>query len=166
MKDMIIREPQEDELHLVSVQIAESYKRAYRDIMDPDYLSSLADDHWVPILQESIQRGDGILIAEQSGEIVGSAVYGKKEDKPELADLRAIYLLPGLLGKGLGHLLFTAAENAMRRRGFEGCTLEVLTANKRAVDFYNSHGYEVTDTFTVEENNRALPCHRMKKEFT
>lgn len=165
MKDMIIREPQEDEIHLISAQIAKSYKHAYREVMDPDYLDSLTDDHWIPILEESIQRGDRLLLAEQSGEIVGSAVYGSRDEEPRRADLRAIYLLPGFIGKGLGHLLFTAAENAMRRQEYTGCSLEVLTANKRAVDFYLGHGYEVADSYTLEENNRTLQCNRMKKDF-
>ena len=165
MKDIIIREPREDELQLVSTQIAKSYRHTYRDSMDPAYLDSLTDDHWVPILEKSIQRGDGLLIAEQSGKIVGSAVYGAMEGEPGRADLRAIYLQPGFLGKGLGHLLFTASENAMRRRGFAGCALDVLTANKRAVDFYIRHGYTVTDTFEVDENGTTLQCHTMKKDF-
>jgi len=75
------------ELEKASVQIAESYKSAYRNMRSNVYLDSLDEYHWVSILQEALSRGDTCLIADAGGQMVGSVVYGKSGSEPDAADL-------------------------------------------------------------------------------
>ena len=65
--------PTLDEMEMVSEQIMNSYTSAYEGIMDKEYLSSLEANHWIPILHESVHKGDTCLVVEYGGKIIGSA---------------------------------------------------------------------------------------------
>ncbi len=95
------------DLKKVSEQIMLSYVSAYEGLMNPEFLSTLKADHWVPILQESIQNGDTCLIAEYDGNIIGSTVFGTAVvDGKTYAQWHAFYLLPQYIGIGVGHLFY------------------------------------------------------------
>lgn len=141
-----------------------SYISAYKGLMDNKYLSTLEANHWVPILQESGLKGDICLIAESDGKIVGSTVFSVVHDgENTYTEWHAFYLLPQYIGLGIGHSFFQKIEAEMIVRGCECCILEVLAANKRAIQFYLSHGFIRTETFEVEENGMTLTCDKMKK---
>lgn len=163
MDQYTIRAATTDDIAAVSAQIAESYKAAYRELMDSAYLDSLTVGHWVPILREGLTRGDTCLLLETDGQVAGSAVYGPSETAPDRADWHTIYLSPRFIGRGFGHKLYAHMEETMRGQGFRSVVLEVLTGNHRAIDFYQARGYAVTETFVVEENGMTLECHTMKK---
>lgn len=166
MNQIDFRNPTPDEFPLVSKQLAESYRNAYRGMMRQDYLNSLEDTHWVPILQEGASQGDICLIAEENGHILGTVVYGPSPKDASTADWHAIYIAPDRIGQGLGRQLYAAMEEEnMRNQGFTSCMLEVLTDNHRAIRFYQNHGFVTTDTFTVKENGMTLRCHSMTKRF-
>ncbi len=165
MDNIIFRTPTKNELNRVSAQIAESYKSAYRNMMSDSYLDSLTEEHWVPILQEEISKGDTCFIAEIDGQIVGSVVFGKSENEPDGADWYAIYLSPSYIGIGVGNQLYIEMEKIMRAHNYKSSTLEVLTENHRAIKFYLNHGYSVINTFIVQENGMELECHTMKKQL-
>lgn len=158
------RAPSPSEFMAVSAQLAESYRAAYAGMMKEHYLSSLRNDHWVEILRQGADRGDVCLVAECGAELTGTAVFGPG-DQPGCAVLHAIYLLPRYIGRGLGHVLYEYTQNAMVRCGYVNCQLEVLTENGRAIQFYISHGFEKTASFTVFENGRNLHCDAMSKHL-
>lgn len=147
----------------VSAQIAKSYKATYQDTMDRAYLDSLNSDHWISILHDGYIRGDTCIILEINDQIMGSVVYGRSSIEPNGADWHAIYLSERCIGKGLGHQLYCKMEETMRTQKYRSSMLEVLTNNHRAIQFYLSHGYSVTNTFIVEENGMVLECYSMKK---
>lgn len=150
----------------VSEQIMLSYVSAYEGLMDHEYLSTLKADHWVPILQESIQNGDTCLIAECNGIIIGSTVFGTVMvgDKT-YAQWHAFYLLPQYTGIGIGHSFYQKIEEEMVRQKCKHCILEVLSSNKRAIKFYINHGFTKSETFDVEENDMILLCDKMAKDI-
>ena len=154
------------DLKKVSEQIMLSYVSAYEGLMNPEFLSTLKADHWVPILQESIQNGDTCLIAEYDGNIIGSTVFGTAVvDGKTYAQWHAFYLLPQYIGIGVGHLFYQKIEEEMVRQNCIRCTLEVLSSNYRVIKFYISHGYKKSETFEVEENDMILLCDKMTKDF-
>lgn len=158
------RVPSSDELEKVSEQIVISYVAAYEGLMDHEYLSTLKPDHWVSILQESIQKGNTCLIAECDGVIIGSTVFGVVCNGQETyAQWHAFYLLPHFIGNGVGHAFYQEIEKEMIRKGCEYCELEVLSSNKRAIQFYLSHGFTKTQVLKVEEFGMTLSCDIMKK---
>lgn len=124
MKTVIYRQLRESELAEASRQLTASYRAAYRGLMDEAYLTSLQEDHWVEILQASMERGDICLVAEDGEAIVGAAVCGRSEERGDqaCAELYAIYLLPEYTGHGVGHGLYCEIEARMRAQGFR-CSL-------------------------------------------
>jgi len=164
--DIKYRVPTSDEMEKVSEQIMISYTSAYKGLMDKEYLSSLEANHWIPILQESVHKGDTCLIAECGEKIVGSTVFSIiKGEKDTYAEWHAFYLLPQYIGIGVGHSFYQRIEKDMIKQGCEFCILEVLSPNTRAIQFYLSHGFTKIETFTVQEYGMTLLCDKMKKSF-
>lgn len=150
------------ELDAAARVLGRSYRAAYRGLMDDSYLDGLAQDHWAPILYAGYARGDTCVLALEAGELVGAAVFGAGE-APGEADFHAIYLLPGAVGRGVGHGLYAAVEREMDAQGFKRCTLEALCGNSGAVRFYAAHGFKPAGEFTVEEHGMRLACVKMRK---
>lgn len=160
------RIPKFSELDKVSEQIHNSYTFTYKGLMEEEYLSSLHTNHWVPILQECMDKGDCCLVAEIDDKIVGSTVFGIiSEEKTIFAEWHAFYLLPQYIGHGIGHSFYQRIENEMRAQGSEFCILEVLSSNMRAIRFYQSHGFVKTESLVVEENGMTLSCEKMKADL-
>ncbi len=167
MDNIIYRKSTIHDIEKISHQVAVSYKSAYKGLMDGRYLSSLSNDHWVPILLEAISAESICLVAQNSNGIIGSAVFGRAITDPDTgnAELFSIYLLPEYIGCGIGQKLYLEAEKIMAEQSFKMCFLEVLSENTRAIKFYLSHGFKEIKTFTVTENGMTLNCKAMKKEL-
>ncbi len=164
--DIKYRVPESDEIKKVSEQIMISYSAAYKGLMDKEYLASLKADHWIPILQESMLKGDTCLIAEYGEKIIGSTVFSvMHEEKDNYAEWHAFYLLPQYIGLGIGHAFIERIEKDMLKQGCKFCILEVLSSNTRAIQFYLSHGFTKTESFIIQENGMILSCDKMMKSF-
>ena len=151
----------------MSRQVAESYRAAYRGLMREDYLASLTDGHWVPVLTESLAAGSTCILAEDGAEVVGSIVFGPSaaDPRPGVYEIFALYLLPGYIAQGLGHRLYHEAERRMIGQGAVGCVAEALCGNNRSIRFCLAHGFAETGTFSVEENGMTLQCLTLRKEW-
>lgn len=165
--DINYRIPTQNDIIKMSAQLSISYVSAYNGLMNQEYLSSITADHWVPVLELSMQNEDNCLIAEIDDNIIGSSVFHiiREADKT-YAEWQAFYLLPQYVAHGIGHSFYQEIENEMMKNGCHFCILEVLSTNKRAIKFYLSHGYVKTCTFTVEENGMTLSCDKMIKTFS
>lgn len=161
------REAEAGDLPAVSRQVAESYRTAYRGLMEEDYLASLADDHWVPVLTESLAAGSTCILAEDGAEVVGSIVFGPSaaDPGPGIYEIFALYLLPGYMGLGVGHRLYLEAQRRMTGQGAVACVAEALCGNTRSIRFCLAHGFAETGTFSVEENGMTLQCKSLRKEW-
>jgi len=60
--------------------------------MDEAYLTSLQEDHWVEILQASMERGDICLVAVDGDTIVGAAVCGRSDSMKHMGLRRSVPL--------------------------------------------------------------------------
>lgn len=155
-----------DDIEKMSAQLADSYIHAYKGLMSKEYLSSITANHWIPVLEESMQKGDSCLIAEINGEIIGSSVFSvTQEAEKTYAEWHAFYLSPSYISHGIGHSFYQVIESEMKRNGCRFCILEVLSSNERAIKFYLTRGYVKTSTFVVEENGMTLSCDTMIKWF-
>ncbi len=164
--DIYFRIAAQNDIQKMSKQLTISYVSAYKGLMSEEYLSSLHFDYWVPILEASMQNGDNCFVVEKNNRIVGSSVYGIAHENEKIyAEWHAFYLLPQYISQGIGHSFYQKIEVEMRRMGCVCCILEVLSTNKRAINFYLSHGFVKVSTFTVEENGMILSCDRMIKTF-
>ena len=95
------------------------------------------------------ERGARVVIAEQAHTPVGFYVLGFERldrpfgpwQRPALARLNAISVLPGLHGRGIGSLLLQHAESVAREDGAISLTLMTAETNTRARRLFNAAGY-------------------------
>ena len=87
-----------------------------------------------------------VLVAHQNEHIVG---YLKLRPAPMAASSRHVQEINGFAvapdhqGRGIGHLLLTAARQEAIRREARRITLRVLGTNTRAQTVYLAHGYHI-----------------------
>ena len=89
---------------------------------------------------------EGMLVAEEGGEIVGYVALGRPtrlESNRHVADIRGLAVAPAHQGRGLGRALVQAALAAARERGARRVTLRVLAPNTAARALYESCGFVV-----------------------
>ena len=136
-----VRMAQITDIPQISLVHAESWKSAYRGIVDDDYLNSLKTDHWVEFLTNGLS-GDVVysMVMLENHSIIGASILSKSEKQGEV-HMKSLYLLPDKIGKGYGHKFYSEIENDMRSKGCTKCVLDVLTNNKRAIRFYKAHGF-------------------------
>ena len=114
-------------------------------------IAALDDATWsfdvTPSPRSSVPSSiDGMLVAEEGGEIVGYVAVGRAtrlESNQHVADIRGLAVAPDHQGRGLGRALVQAALDAARERGARKVTLRVLAPNTAARALYESCGFVV-----------------------
>ena len=114
-------------------------------------IAALDDATWsfdvTPSPRSSVPSSiDGMLVAEDGGEIVGYVAVGRAtrlESNRHVADIRGLAVAPDHQGRGLGRALVQAALDAARERGARKVTLRVLGPNTAARALYESCGFVV-----------------------
>ncbi|MEM7427658.1 MAG: GNAT family N-acetyltransferase [Pseudomonadota bacterium] len=96
-----------------------------------------------------------ILIAELAGRIAGIAAT--EEGDNYISDLWVSPLYEGL---GVGTTLITALERRVSDRGFDTVEIEVMTANRRALDLYLNLGYVITWQDERMDTVLQAPLHK------
>lgn len=166
-KGPLVRKAATADIGDISRVLAASWKTAYRGIVDDGYLDALTEDYWVPFLSAGLKDGSVFsLVMEQDGKLVGASILSRSK-RERTAQLISFYLLPHLIGKGLGHQFYREIEAYLRDSGFRRVELDVLIDNKRAIRFYERHGFEHTrKVVTTALGPRDYHCLIMEKELT
>jgi ribosomal protein S18 acetylase RimI-like enzyme len=89
-----------------------------------------------------------ILVAEQAGRIVASAMLGEDGHR---GWVYYVAVDPALQGSGLGRRIMDAAEAWLVARGVWKVQLLVREDNRRVVDFYERLGYHDTRTVCMQK---------------
>lgn len=151
----------------VSKLLKESWQFAYAGLVDDEYLASIGDDHWVSFLQTGLSEGNiDCILVQKDGCVIGACVVRQSliQQLPEDGEMVCLYLLPGYIGTGAGHILYIAAETLLIQKGCSRCILDVLEGNHRAIQFYKAHGFEQTETKTdITLGSQKLVCLMMRK---
>ena len=144
MADLVLRPRRPDDdafIYRLSEVVFAAYSRSPTAALDT-------------MLREPAAR---VTVAEQAGAAVGFTVVGIERrdrpfgpwERPALARLNAISVLPGLAGRGLGARLLEHAEiMAEDEEGAVSMTLMTAETNTRARRLFKSAGY--SRLFTVE----------------
>jgi GNAT superfamily N-acetyltransferase len=146
---MGIRRAHPADARAVAVVHVRSWQAAYRDLMPQDFLDRLDPDQrserWRRSLAESAWPRCGVLLAEESGHVVGFArlcpCRDDDLDSEAVGEVAAIYLLPEAWGRGHGRQLMTAALATLGAAGYREAALWVFDANQRARGFYHDGGW-------------------------
>jgi ribosomal protein S18 acetylase RimI-like enzyme len=129
----------------------ESWQSTYQGLVPQPILDGLSIDRrtafWSGLL---VEPGESrTWVGELDGRVVGFVGTGRSTDPDLAADTAAvesIYLLPRVLGLGLGRLLLRTATSDLVERGFAKASLWVFTANDRARRFYEAAGWRPDGT--------------------
>jgi len=146
----------DDALAAATVRVI-SWQSAYRGVVPDAYLDAMSPqknlDHWRNVAAGG-EPGTELLVAEESGRIVGFAVYGTARP-PTFGyggELHAIYWLPEAMGKGYGTLMMQHIIAGLRRLGHDDMIVWVMEANTRGRKFYE-HFAGMTE---VENSRRSF----------
>lgn len=80
---------------------------------------------------------------------------------PDVGELFAIYLQPGVVERGIGKALMAKAEQFLRDEPYKEATLWVLATNDRARRFYESLGWQ-PDGATQDEPGFGYSLHELR----
>jgi len=86
--------------------------------------------------------GGEFWVIEQQGQLVGTGAYYPVERGEKAVEIRKMYLVPTVRGKGLGRYLLQELEKAIAQRGFQEIWIETASVLQEAVKLYESSGYQ------------------------
>lgn len=142
-----LREAVPGDAALISHLFAESWKEAYRGIIEQHYLDRLPDEYWVPSVRAWLESGRlSALISYEDDQPVGSVVYGRGRDEEweDWGEIVSLYILPVWFRKGHGTALLQAAMEEMRKEHYRRFYLWAIDGNKAADAFYRRRGFHRT----------------------
>jgi len=166
---MEIRYAKRGELREAAALVIDSWRWAYKDIIDAEYLASFSLDKRHERFVKGYDEGRrSLLLFGEAGELLGFCGFGKSltPGYPDDGEISAIYLREDAVGKGCGHALLVRAEEELRAQGYRNLVLDVLSENKRAIAFYLAHGYVKVADRKHSWGDREYPLDIMRKVET
>jgi len=138
-----IRNMTQEDAAEVSKLYVGSWQRTYGSLLEKKVLEEQIAERFSAEIQAEEARDPDIitLVAVEDGKIVGASLAAM--DERNQAWLDRLHLLPGYFGSGLAEDLLRAT--LAKHTGLQTIALKVLTENKRAIAFYEKHGFSLTD---------------------
>ncbi|WP_443029024.1 GNAT family N-acetyltransferase [Spirulina sp. CS-785/01] len=100
-----------------------------------------ADRDVVAVEEYYVQTGGEFWVIEQQGKVVGTAAYYPIERGQKAVEIRKMYCLPEVRGKGLGRFILGQLERVIKARGYREIWVETASVLKEAVRLYEKAGY-------------------------
>jgi N-acetylglutamate synthase-like GNAT family acetyltransferase len=101
------------------------------------------------------QNGGYFEVCEIDGKIVGT--WGLHLFETNSCELRKMYLLPSLRGKGIGKKMLDRAIQKARELGMKSVELETASVLKEAIGMYQKYGFkQMTRRHQVERCDQAF----------
>ena len=82
----------------------------------------------------------GVAINIKTNDIVGT--FGLFSINKDVCELRKMYLLKQLRGKGLGKFILNTAINIAKEHHYKKITLETISQLKEAISLYKQYGFK------------------------
>lgn len=151
---MIIRRATIHDSHNIAHVHVSAWQEAYRGIVPSTYLDGLSVSDREARWNEFFDCGASeILVADEASDIVGFSAYGATRDDDAAdgtGEIYAIYVAPSRWSTGVGHALWAQSRQGLMDLGYSRVTLWVLTANERAIRFYERAGFQLcADSETI-----------------
>ena len=102
----------------------------------------LADRDVMEVKSAYLDVGGEFWVVEQNGTIVGTSAYQPIARGNNAVEIRKMYLLPKVRGRGLGVYLLRQLEKAIAVKDYQEIWIETATILKEAVKLYDRNGYE------------------------
>ena len=136
-----VRTACERDLAKVSALLAETWHATYDALYGADKVREITA-HWhsVPMLKAKLERRDSeFVVADNGRELAGMGYVAMARDRPKVAFLHQLYVLPRYQRQGIGRDLFAELETCFPYAG--QMRLEVEENNAKAIAFYEAHGF-------------------------
>ncbi|MCL2461081.1 MAG: GNAT family N-acetyltransferase [Defluviitaleaceae bacterium] len=138
------------------------WQSAYKGIVPEGYLSDMSANRgqWVEKYGKALaDPGDcGYYCAIYADEMIGFLIInGNHKD-----NFWAIYLIEGFRGKGFGAVMLNFAINELARAGDRQICLWVFKENKKAIRFYEKHGFVFDGTDRVVDWYGGVPLVELR----
>jgi putative acetyltransferase len=86
--------------------------------------------------------GRAYFVVELDGKVRGGGGVAPLDGETGVCELRKMYFLPELRGRGAGDALMRRCLNAASALGYRRCYLETLTGMDAAQRLYDKHGFK------------------------
>ncbi|MCC0179068.1 GNAT family N-acetyltransferase [Waterburya agarophytonicola K14] len=103
---------------------------------------NLADRDVIEVESTYLEMGGEFWVVEQQGEIVGTAAYQPIARGQNAVEIRKMYLLPTVRGRGLGVYLLEQLEQTIAIKDYQEIWIETATVLKEAVRLYELNNYK------------------------
>lgn len=135
-RDFVIRAWQPKDRQ-VAAEVIRSVLAEYGIGWEPDG----ADRDVYEVETAYVQVGGAFWVVEQQGQVMGTAAFYPVNRGLGTVEIRKMYLLPQVRGKGLGRWLLQRLEQEIVVQGFREVWIETASVLKEAVKLYESSGY-------------------------
>lgn len=135
-RDFVIRAWQPKDRQ-VAAEVIRSVLAEYGIGWEPDG----ADRDVYEVETAYVQVGGAFWVVEQQGQVMGTAAFYPVNRGVGTVEIRKMYLLPQVRGKGLGRWLLQRLEQEIVAQGFREVWIETASVLQEAVKLYESSGY-------------------------
>jgi RimJ/RimL family protein N-acetyltransferase len=165
-----IREATVADIDAIAATHVEAWRAAYPGLVPQPFLDAISVERrrglWKDHFLDPKMRA---LVVDDELGIAGFASYGpaqRADERAGVGEIQGIYLLPRVIGMGVGRDLLARATRGLTEDGYERPVLWVLEANTRARRFYEAAGWRwdgTVDQHAFGEETR--PVVRYTREF-
>jgi putative acetyltransferase len=110
---------------------------------------------WVKALN-TIDKINHVLIAYENG--IASSCGAIKAYDPEAMEVKRMFTLPEMRGKGMASKVLIALGNWAKELGAKRCILETLKSNRTANKVYFKSGYSVIPNYPPYQDEILSHC--------
>ena len=148
---MIIRQAVPDDVMQIAEILVEDWKKAYKDIMDSDFLDSLNAEQRYEI---EIKRYQKFTVAVDQNEVLGYAWNEMADDDDADCEIIALYVRYSKRKNGIGRALMQNSMDYFRKSGKKAMIIWCLEENYESRKFYEKMGGKQYKAGTHRWGNR------------
>ena len=137
IEGITIRNAEKEDVRQIAEICVEDWKKAYRGIIDSDFLDSMSVDQRYGI---EIKRYQDFIVAADADTILGYAWLQVTDDETADCEIVALYVRYSCRKKGIGKLLLQEAVRRFRKLGRKRMIIWCLKENDESRGFYEKNG--------------------------
>jgi len=135
--EIVVRVAKKEDVRQIAEILVEDWKKAYRGIMDNEFLDSMSVDNRYEI---EIKRYEKFIVAADTNMILGYAWLETADGDTADCEIVALYVRYAYRKNGIGKLLLRDAVNRFREMGKKRMIIWCLKNNDESRRFYEKTG--------------------------
>ena len=156
--EVIVRSARVGDASRLALVFREAWLNAYTGLIPHASLQNILQRRDASWWRTQIKSGEPIVVVEVAGKVGGYATAGVARTRGAYqGEIYELYLMPSFQGLGLGEYLFEACRYRLDQRRLRGLVVWALSANDRAVEFYERRGGRQVGKVVERFGGVALP---------